>query len=88
MHTEQLKLVTSFDWIDFDKLNGVEDEIRCVFDQAGDYMDEARKTAILSAFSSRLSNLMTLAEVQRPVDDIEQDVQRDTAQDYGSKMDM
>ena len=87
-HTEQLKLVTSFDWIDFDKLNGAEDELRQIFDQAGDYMDEARKAAILSAFSSRLKNLMTLAEVQRPVDDIEQDVQRDTANDYRIKMDM
>ena len=87
-HTEQLKLVTSFDWIDFDKLSGVVNEIRQVFDQAGDYMDEARKTAILSAFSSRLRNLMMLSEVQCPVDDIEQDAQQDTALDYGVKMDM
>ena len=87
-HTEQLKLVTSFDWIDFDKLSGAQDEIRQVFDQAGDYMDEARKTAILSAFSSRLRNLMMLSEVQCPMDDIEQDAQQDIAVDYGIKMDM
>jgi len=87
-HAEQLKLVTSFDWINFDKLNGIEEEIRQIFDQAGDYMDEARKSAILHTFSSRLENLMILSEVQRPTDDIEQDVGHDTAQDYGIKMDM
>ena len=87
-HTEQLKLVTSFDWIDFDRLNGIEDEIRHVFDQAGDYMDESRKSAIISAFSSRLGNLMVLSEVQRPEDDLTQDVIEDTAQDYGFKMEL
>lgn len=86
-HAEQIKLVTSFDWLDFGKLNGVEDEIREVFDQAGEYMDKARKSAILSAFSSRLGNLMALSEVQHPTDDIEQDVEQDAAQDYGMKMD-
>ena len=86
-HEEQLKLVTSFDWLDFGRLKGVESEIREVFDQAGDYMDEARRSAILSAFSSRLGNLMALSEVQCPTDDIEQDVEQDTARDYGMKMD-
>lgn len=87
-HAEQLKLVTSFDWIDFGKLDGIEQEIRQVFEQAGDYMDEARKSAIISAFSSRLGNLMVLAEVQRPEDDLAQDVEQDTARDYGLKMEM
>ena len=84
-HVEQLKLVTSFDWINFNKLNGIEEDIRRIFDQAGDYMDESRKSAILSAFSSRLKNLITLSEVQTPTDDLTQDVKQDTAQDYGFK---
>lgn len=87
-HAEQLKLVTSFDWIDFDRLNRMEEEIRQVFDQASDYMDEARKSAIISAFSSRLGNLMVLSEVQTPTDDLAQDVEQDTAQDYGFKMEL
>jgi len=87
-HAEQLKLVTSFDWVDFEKLNGIEEEIRKVLDQAGDYMDEARKSAIISAFSSRLENLMTLSQVQQPTDNIEQDVEQDTAQAYGFKTDI
>ena len=87
-HAEQLKLVTSFDWIDFGRLEGIEQEIREVFDQAGDSMDEARKSAIISAFSSRFENLMVLSAVQRPEDDITQDVEQDTAQDYGFKIEM
>lgn len=87
-HAEQIKLVTSFDWIDFGRLNGIEEEIRQVFDQAGDYMDEARKSAILSAFASRLGNLMVLSEAQTPADDLAQDVELDTAQDYGFKMEL
>ena len=87
-HSEQLKLVTSFDWIDFRKLEGVEQEIREVFDQAGEYMDEARKTAVISAFSSRLENLMALSEVQRQEDHIEQDVERNVVRDYHFKQEM
>lgn len=87
-HAEQLKLVTSFDWIDFRRLEGVEQEIREVFDQAGDYMDETRKSAIVSAFSARLGNLMALSEVQHPEDNIAQDVEQDAAQDYGFKLEM
>lgn len=87
-HAEQLKLVTSFDWIDFHRLEGVEQEIREVFDQAGDYMDEVRKSTIVSAFSARLGNLMALAEVQHPEDNIAQDVEQNTAQDYRFKLEM
>ena len=51
-------------------------------------LDEAREFAILSAFSSRLRNLMTLSEVQCPMDNIEQDVQQDTVQNYGLKKEL
>lgn len=81
-HGEQLKLVTSFDWVNFDKLQGIEGEIRQVFDQAGDYMDEARKDAIISAFSARCKHLKALSERQTPTDDISQDVEQDRAQSY------
>lgn len=87
-HAEQLKLVTSFDWIDFDRLKGLEQEIRNVLDQAGDYVDESRKTAIVSAFSSRLGQLMALAQVQRQEDDVTQDVTQDRAQEYGFTLEL
>lgn len=85
-HEEQLKLVTSFDWLDFGRLTGIEDDIRQVLDQAGDYMDEARKSAITTAFSSRLESLTVLSQIQRTVDEISMDVEHDTAQNYGPKM--
>ena len=61
-HDEQLKLVTSFDCIPFNRLEGVEQEMRQIFEQAGDYMDEARISAILDAFSSRREKLRQFAE--------------------------
>lgn len=87
-HAEQLKLVTSFDWIDFDRLKGLEHEIRTVLDQAGEYVDESRKTAIVSAFSSRLGQLMVLAQVQHQEDDVTQDVTQDRAQEYGFTLEL
>lgn len=83
-HEEQVKLVTSFDWIDFDQLKGMEEEIRQIFEQAGSYMDEARKDAILSAFSARCKHLRSLSGTQIPTDDITQDVEENRAQDYGT----
>lgn len=88
-HEEQLKLVTSFDWVDFDKLYGLEDEIRAIFDQAGEYMEPARKEAICSSVDHRIEHLMELAQEQRnQMDDQAQDVKNDAAADYSMKMDM
>lgn len=87
-HEEQLRLVTSFDWIDFDRLNGIDEDVRKVFDQAGEYMSEERKSAIISAFSSRINKLIILSNRQSQKDDIAQDVERDAARDYGFKMEM
>ncbi len=81
-HAEQLKLVSSFDWIDFDRLAGAEKEVRSVLDQAGEYMDQAWKDAILLAYASRVEQLMELSQVQEQSDKLDQDVQEDTAQDY------
>ena len=81
-HDEQIKLVRSFAWIDFDQLDGIKQDLRRIFDQAGDYMDENRKSAILAAFSARLENLKALAKTQHPIDDQTQDVEQDVAEDY------
>ena len=81
-HDEQIKLVRSFAWIDFDQLDGIEQDLRRIFNQAGDYMDENRKSAILAAFSARSDNLKALAKTQHPIDDQTQDVEQDVAEDY------
>ena len=61
--------------------------MRDVFDQAGDYMDETRKDAIISAFSNRVRMLMEFTQHQKPEDDVTRDVTQDTAQDYTMKID-
>jgi len=81
-HTEQLKLVSDFDWIDFDRLAGSEQDIRAVLDQAGEYMDEARKDAILSAYASRLQQLMELSQRQEQEDKLDQDVESNLMRNY------
>ena len=81
-HVEQLKLVSDFSWIDFDRLAGLEQELRAVLDQAGEYMDETRKGAILSAYASRLQRLAELSQEQKQEDKLDQDVEQDRAQDY------
>ena len=81
-HEEQLKLVSSFDWIDFAWLNESLTEIRTILDQAGEYIDTARRDAILSTYTARLEHLAAMSEVQRQTDDISLDIPQDAAQTY------
>ena len=39
--------MTSFDWIDFGKLNGIEQDIRDILDQAGEYGREPKTASSL-----------------------------------------
>lgn len=58
-HAEQLKLVTSFDWIEFDKLNGVEEEI-CEFlaeEKTLAFIDSKRRAAIADLVGNRIKLL-------------------------------
>lgn len=87
-HEEQLRLVTSLDWVDFSKLKGLEDEARAIFDQAGEYMDVARKDAIRATLKRRVEHLRMLAHAHyRVMDRTEADVAVDEAADYTMKMD-
>ena len=86
-HEEQLNLVSSFDWIDFKQLNGVEDEIRSILDKAGEYLDQTRKDAICVSVKRRVEHLMELAMTHHTViDHREDDVETDFAADYTPKM--
>lgn len=88
-HEEQLKLVGSFDWIDFDQLKGLEDEMWAVFNEAGEYMDPARKDAICASVRMRIAHLQELAMTHRPViDQAKHDVAKNVAADYSLYMDM
>ena len=88
-HEEQLKLVTSFDWVDPDCLYGLEDEIRGILDQAGEYMEPARTAAICTSTGLRAKRLIELAHEQAyQIDNRSQDLELDIAADYGMKLDM
>lgn len=91
-HTEQLKLVSSFDWIDFECLSDVKKLITETLsaDGAADYMDETRIEAIADTVEKRIQYLSQLAMSHEPKQTVltEDDVEENIAEDYNSKMTM
>lgn len=90
-HAEQLKLVSSFDWIDFNRLTDVEKMVAAVLadEKIKDFVDEGRKTAISAAVGKRIQILKDIAGTHCPlVSQIttEDDVEEDVAEDYTMKM--
>lgn len=85
-HKEQLKLVSSFDWINFDALSDVKELITKVLSckDAADYIDANRIRAITTGVERRISNLQQLAMAYTHVqeDFAEDDVVEDIAEDY------
>lgn len=63
-HEEQLKLVSSFDWIDFSALSDVREMITDILsdESAKDYMEEKRIRVIAKLTERRIKNLETLAK--------------------------
>ena len=62
-HNEQLQLVTSFDWIEFSKINGIVDEISALLSEKKtlSYIEEARRDAISELVSDRIRRLERFA---------------------------
>ena len=91
-HAEQLKLVTDFDWIDFDRLSDVDELISSVLscEEAADYIDEGRIHAITESVQRRIGHLQELAMTQTPqqIDTTEDDVREEVAADYAPKMEL
>ena len=91
-HEEQLKLVTDFSWIDFDRLSDVRELITETLsaDDAKEYMDENRIRAIVDTVEIRIQRVRELSMAKAPaqVDSIEDDVTEDVAEDYGPKISM
>ena len=88
-HEEQLKLVTSFDWIDFSFLFDAGDMVREVFSdpQAKELISENRKEAIAQMVERHIESLQTIAESHAPQEDhAEDDVEKNVAEDYIPKM--
>ena len=86
-HEEQLKLVSSFDWIDFAALTDIRKVISCVLsdERAADYMDERRIAAICDLAEQRVHRLEVIAssgaQQQITTDD---EVKENIAADYNA----
>lgn len=90
-HEEQLKLVTSYDWIPFENLVDVKEMICEVLsdEQAQEFMDERRIMAIADSVENRIQKLKKIAvdvsgktvniNVQNSTQD---DVEKNIAEDY------
>lgn len=86
-HKEQIKLVSSFDWINFDNLNGIGKEITEILNPAEDYVDDNRKQAIIGSVEKRISDIEKMALVKTQVEDnIESDVEEDIAETYENNL--
>ena len=89
---EQLKLVSSLDWIDFGRLSDVKEWITETLsaDGAEDYIDETRIRAITDSVGNRIQNLSQFAVMHTQAQTIstEGDVEEDMAADYSPRLGM
>ena len=86
-HQDQLRLVTSFDWLDLSKLDGVDQDIREVFAGAEEFIDKERVEAIIASVNQRVQLLATFILTQQPqMDSTENDVEENVAAEYGMKL--
>ena len=90
-HGEQLKLVSSLEWFEASKLDGIEDEILEVFsgDKVAQYIDTERAKAIAAEVRNRIETVESMAMSHTQSYDIsstEGDVEEDVAESYGMKM--
>lgn len=89
-HIEQLQLVSSFDWLEFSRLDDIEDLIRSILSQDSNeiYIDENRIQAVVNGVKRRISNLKRLikgrqnAGLAQNRDSVEDDVKENIAEDY------
>lgn len=77
-HEEQIKLVSSFAWIDWDALNGIEEDFRAAV-QDSPFLDGARCDAICRGIAGRVQRLKQHARQHTAVDDLASDLLNDTA---------
>lgn len=91
-HGEQLKLVSSFDWVNFDALSDIGELIRSTFaGVAIDFVGADRVDTIARTVENRIHTLHELALTQQPsdiLDTIDGDVEENIAEDYTPKMTM
>lgn len=64
-HEEQIKLVSSFDWLDLSKLNGIEDEWM-ELTRSSLFLDESRRKAVARALRGRIEQLGKISQTWFP----------------------
>lgn len=80
-HEEQVKLVSSFDWLDLNALHGIEDELRELV-RGSLFIDEARCDALCRALKGRVEGLTEIINSSRTsyrMDNCQGDVAKDIA---------
>ena len=83
-HQDQLRLVTSFDWLDLSKLGGIEQDIREVFAGAEGLIDNERVEAIAASVNQRVQMLENFILTQQSQEDsTENDVEENVTAEYG-----
>lgn len=90
-HADQIKLVSDFSWIDFDKLSDVDKIIRetMAVEEAQELIDERRIAAITDGVRKRIDTLQGMALTHTiTADTTDGDVEEDIAEDYTPKMNM
>ena len=58
-HSEQIKLVSSFDWLDINKLSGIDEEVKEILKRA-EYIGKERRSTICNALSGRIEMLKNI----------------------------
>lgn len=86
-HGEQLRLVSSFDWLDISKLDGLEDDISKLLndEKVAKYIDAERADMLVSQLRKRIDRLSEIVMKQHDSQDItfSGDVGEDEAASYG-----
>lgn len=62
---EQLRLVTSFNWLELSLLDGIEEEVGNIF-RGSLFVDEARCDAICQALRGRIEHLQEIIYIREP----------------------
>lgn len=63
-HSEQIKLVTSFEWLNLKKLDGIEEECGAILSQS-EYIDKQRQQAICRGIRARIHLLKEVSAASR-----------------------
>lgn len=83
-HGEQLRLVSSFEWLDLGRLHGIEDEVYEILSEqrAVSFVKAERARLIAAALSKRIAHLHEAVMVQSPEDNPNEDLTENIAQTY------